>query len=143
MNAAPAAPLPPLPPSWQAAQQALLSLRSAIAAAHQSGLDSIGREDAEPFMGLVADLSRALERHLPTLQAAAQSGPMPPAAAALLQQVGLELQALLTLNTRLSARTQRALDVLFPADHVQAYSRLAGRSNPFASGNGAGGYLKA
>ena len=135
-----------VPPPWQAAQQALLGLHAAIAAAHQSGLESIGRDDAEPFIGLVADLSRALERNLPTLQAAALSGPMPPATAALLQQVGQELQALLALNTKLSARTQRALDALFPADHVKAYSRLAGRANPFsgplASGNG-GGYLKA
>jgi len=142
MNAAAA-----VPPPWQAAQQALLDLHTAISAAHQSGLDSIGHDDAEPFIGLVADLSRALERQLPTLQAAAQSGPMPPATAALLQQVGQELQALLALNTRLSARTQRALDVLFPADHVKAYSRLGGRTSPFsgplASGNSGGGYLKA
>jgi hypothetical protein len=128
MNTAAAPPQP-----WQAAQAGLLDLRAAIAAAHQSGLQSIGANDADALTAQAGELSRVLALHLPTLQAAARHSPAPPEAAELLQHVGRELQALLTLNTQLSARTQRALDVLFPTDHVKAYSRLAGRASPFAN----------
>lgn len=135
-------------PDWAASIGHLKALRQALAVAQRAALDSVSApaaNGADALAQQLADLAQLMAQGLPALQAAAQSGPPPAQAVQLLQQLGGELDALRGLNTRLSARAQRALEVLFPADQVQAYSRLGARS-PLGKnvGNSAGkGCLKA
>jgi len=138
--------LPPAgSPDWGAALESLTALRAATAAVQRLALESINRDDADALVAGAAELARSMAQHLPLLQQAAAHGAAAPAEFALqLQGWGTDLQQLSQTNTRLSAKAQRALDALFPADALKTYSRLAGRSSPFAQGNGAAaGYFKA
>ena len=138
---------PPTPagdPGWRAALETLTALRTAAASVQGLALESIDGENADALVAAVAELNRSMAHHLPLLQKTATQGAAMPAEFALqLQRLGADIQQISQTNTRLSAQAQRALDVLFPADAVKAYSRLAGRASPFASSNGAAsGYFK-
>lgn len=139
----PAAGPNPAGPDWAAVLRSLAGLRTAVSAVQQVAIASIEREHADELVGSAAGLARSLAEQLPLLQqAAAHRVPVPTEVALQLQQLGADLQRLTQINARLSAKTQRALEVLFPAEQVQVYSRLAGRASPFANGGSSSAYLK-
>jgi len=134
-------------PDWALGIQHLKTLHEALSQARRMALETATPQNAgaadlaDALPHKLAEVAQLMALHLPSLQAAAKSAPAPAEAKLLLQQLGQELDALRALHTRLSARTQRALEVLFPAEQVRAYNRLGARS-PFGA-SGASGYLKA
>jgi len=134
-------------PDWALGIQHLKALHLAVSQVRRMALETTAPQNpdaaelADALPHKLSEVAQLMALHLPSLQAAAKLAPAPAEAKQLLQQLGQELDALRALHTRLSARTQRALDVLFPADQVRAYNRLGARS-PFG-GNGGSGYLKA
>jgi len=118
----------------------LARLQEALEVAHRAGLDSIGSGDVDAFASCLSQLGQQMAQTQSRL-AQLPSASTPAAIRLQLERLRTSMDALLSLNDRLSAQAQRALAVLFPADQVKAYSRLGGRSmGSVGSGNS---YLKA
>jgi hypothetical protein len=129
------------PDRWTPCIDQLNVLATALQAAEKAALDSISSGDADFFVQRFSDLSRALAQAQPVLQQALGQDHPPAEVLLKLQQVQTGLSALQSMQARLSATTQKALGVLFPADQVKAYSRLGGRGLAGAPASSA--YLKA
>jgi hypothetical protein len=126
---------------WKLCTDQLDALASAIQAAQDAALDSISKGDADFFVQRFGELSRALAQAQPVLQQTFTQERVPGEVLLKLQQVQTGLAALQNTQARLSATTQKALGVLFPADQVKAYSRLGARS--LGGGPAGSAYLKA
>ena len=129
------------PDRWKHCIDQLDVLVSAIQAAQTAALDSISQGDADFFVQRCSDLSRALAQAQPVLQRALGQEAPPAEVMLKLQQVQTGLDALQTVQARLSGATQKALGVLFPADQVKAYSRLGHKG--LGGGPVGSAYLKA
>ena len=129
------------PDRWTPCIDQLNVLATALQAAEKAALDSISSGDADFFVQRCSDLSRALAQAQPVLQQALGQDRPPAEVLLKLQQVQTGLSALQSMQARLSATTQKALGVLFPADQVKAYSRLGGRG--LGGGPAGSAYLKA
>jgi hypothetical protein len=127
---------------WTPCIDQLDVLASAIQAAQTAALDSISQGDADFFVQRCHELSRVLAQAQPLLQQALGQDRPPTHVLLKLQQVQAGLTALQSLQTRLSATTQKALGVVFPADQVKAYSRLGG-GRGLGGGLAGSAYLKA
>jgi hypothetical protein len=126
---------------WKPCIDQLDTLASAIQAAQAAALDSISLGDADLFVQRCGELSSALAQAQPVLQQHLAQAAPPGEVLFKLQQVQTGLTALQSIQARLSASTQKALGVLFPADQVKAYSRLGARS--LGGGPAGSAYLKA
>jgi len=131
----------PQTPDWTPCLDTLRSLRHMVlevqAVAHQP------QENNTPdaLSNGCAELAKALASCQPGLaQALAQDKP-PAEVQELLSQLKSSLNALQDQTTRLQAGTTRALNVLFPSDQVQTYSRLG--KGYGAQPRAGTGYLKA
>jgi len=124
----------------QLAQSMLDALLRKLEQTQNALLDAATGGDPDPFVGQCADLAEALR------QFSAVCTQLNDDEARALGEVwklgGVRLQAGLdalgSQAARLSAQHQRALDQLFPPDHLKAYSRLGGRTGLAGSA-----YLKA
>jgi hypothetical protein len=125
---------------WTDIAQELTLLQGLFLSAQQAAIDSVGADQADPFLERLQALGQALVQ-LQTKLTGHPAQDMPAAVQLQLDELRTSMDTLLALNHRLSAQAQRALAVLLPPDAVQAYSRLGGRGmGTVSSGSG---YLKA
>lgn len=127
------------PTAWAPSLQQLEQLDQHLERALQAALDSVRSGEGDSFAQRCAELGQALHAALPALAQATQLGDAPTEFRVKLQALQQRLELLQQTQARLAAGNQQALNVLFPADQIQAYSRL-GRRGP---GLGSHGYLKA
>lgn len=127
------------PAHWSAHLQQLEALDQQLEAALQAARDSLTSGEADTFAQRCAALGQTLQNALPQLAQATQSDGVPTEFRLRLQALQKKLELLQRTQARLAASNQQALGVLFPADQIQAYSRL-GRRGPSL---GSASYLKA
>jgi len=125
---------------WPDVSQELARLQGLLEAAQQAGLESISSGNTDALTDRLTQLGHQLTQSQARLSRLNPES-TPADIRQQLDQLRQSMDALLSLSSRLSAQTQRALAVLFPADQVKAYSRLGGRGmGSVGSGNS---FLKA
>lgn len=127
---------------WSHCILSLNTLLEQIASAQEAAGAGASTADADAFALRCAELAKNLGKLQPGLAQALNQGTPPAEVMVLLQQVKTGLNSLQDHTTRLQAGASRALNVLFPADQVQAYSRLGNKGYGAAAKPGSG-YLKA
>lgn len=133
--------MPPAAPDWTPCLDTLQALLQLINATQTEALQSLNSGQADGYAARCGELAQALANCQPGLaQALAQATP-PTQVMELMQQVKSSLDLLRESTTRLQASNARALNVLFPSDQVQAYSRLG--SKAYGAAKPGSAYLKA
>lgn len=125
---------------WTLCLQRLDDALAALAQAQTAATDSPASGEADTLVQRCAALAQAMSALAPALQAARPLGAPPPDVQQRLQQLQSGLDTLHAHTAQLSAASQRALQQLFPADPLKAYSRLG---QPRGPALGSAGYLKA
>lgn len=124
---------------WDELSAQLEAVLSALESTRAAALAGVADGDPDAFArqcGALADAMAALARQTARPPS---TEPMPAAVRAQVERVQAALDGLHEQTARLSASTQRALSLLFPADPLKAYGRLGGRGPSL----GGSGYLKA
>lgn len=116
--------MPESTPDWTGIQETLLQLLEMIEATEAVAKEGLLSNQADLLAARSGELSQALAAAQPLLASALAQGLPPAQIKQRVQEVQSRLDNLRETTTRLQAVTERALGVLFPADQVQAYSRL-------------------
>lgn len=125
---------------WTLCLQRLDDALAALATTQSAATQSPAAGEADTLVQHCAALAQTMSALAPAFRSAQALGTPPQEVQQRLQQLQAGLDTLNTHTAQLSAASQRALQQLFPADPLKAYSRLGQSRGPAL---GSAGYLKA